>query len=133
MEVRVRMFKKASLLALFWLIFCSHIVLAQVTTATISGTVRDETNAVLPGGTVTLKNLDTEITRTVITDDQGYYRASNLALGNYEVQAELPGFQTGVRTGIGLTLGRHAVVDITLTVGELTERVIVEGEAPLVE
>ena len=73
---------------------------AQVTTAIILGTVSDETGGVLPGVTATLTNTDTGITRTVITGDEGTYRAPNLTLGNYEVQAELTGFQTGVRSGI---------------------------------
>ena len=54
-------------------------------------------------------------------------------VGSYEVSASLPGFQTVVRSGITLTIGREAVVDITLSVGEITERVNVIGEAPRVE
>ncbi|MBI3940424.1 MAG: TonB-dependent receptor [Acidobacteria bacterium] len=67
------------------------------------------------------------------TCDEGRYRAPNLALGSYEVQAQLAGFRTGVRSGITLTVGREAIVEITLGVGELTEKVVVSGEAPLVE
>ncbi|MBI4465096.1 MAG: TonB-dependent receptor, partial [Acidobacteria bacterium] len=63
----------------------------------------------------------------------GRYRAPNLALGPYEVQAELAGFQTGVRSGIKLTVGREAIVDFTLKVGEISERITVVGEAPLVD
>jgi outer membrane receptor for ferrienterochelin and colicin len=54
-------------------------------------------------------------------------------LGNYEVEAGLAGFQTSVRSGIQLTVGREAVVDIRLSIGEISERVVVEGEAALVE
>ncbi|MBI4482472.1 MAG: TonB-dependent receptor [Acidobacteria bacterium] len=107
--------------------------LAQVTTATISGTVRDETGAVLPGVSVTVKNLDTGLARTLTTDEQGRYRAPQLTVGHYQVQAELPGFQVGTRSGITLTVGREAVVDVTLKVGELSEQVTVTGEAPLVD
>lgn len=106
---------------------------AQVTTATISGTVKDETGGVLPGVTLTVKHLDTEIGRTLVTDEGGRYRVPQLALGNYEVQAELPGFRTGVRSGITLAVGQEAVVNFTLNVGEITEKVVVTGEAPLVE
>lgn len=114
-------------------ILSAGFVLAQVTTATISGTIKDTTGAMLPGATVTIKNLNTGITRTLIADDQGRYYAPNLALGNYEVQASLAGFQTEVRSGITLTIGREAVVDFTLRVGEITEKVVVTGEAPLVQ
>ena len=72
--------------------FCSSIVLAQVTTAIISGTVTDDTKAVLPGVAVAVRNLDTGQTRATITDDGGRYRLHELALGNYEIQAELTGF-----------------------------------------
>ncbi|MBI2822069.1 MAG: carboxypeptidase regulatory-like domain-containing protein, partial [Acidobacteria bacterium] len=106
---------------------------AQVTTATVSGTVRDDTGAVLPGVTVTLKNVATGIARTVLTGDDGRYTAPNLPLGNTEIEASLEGFQTGVRSGIALTVGREAVVDFTLKIGEISEKVTVTGEAPLVE
>ena len=106
---------------------------AQMTTATLLGTVQDETGGVLPGASVTVVNLDTGITRTVLTDDEGRYRAASLSLGNYEVRAELVGFNTAVRTGIRLTVGREAIVDLTMRVGEVTEEVIVTGDAPLVD
>jgi hypothetical protein len=106
---------------------------AQVTTASILGTVQDETKAVLPGATVTITNVETGVSRTAITDEQGRYAARQLTLGEYQVQAELQGFQKMLRQGIRLTLGREAVVDLTLHVGELTENVVVSGEAPLIE
>jgi hypothetical protein len=106
---------------------------AQETTGTISGTITDETGAVLPGVDMTVLNTNTGISRSVISDDEGRYNATSLSLGEYEVQAALAGFQTGVRTGIGLTVGRVAIVDIQLSIGSISERVIVEGEAPLVE
>ncbi len=106
---------------------------AQVTTGTILGTVRDETDAILPGATVTIKNLDTGISRTAVTDEQGRYQATHLSLGNYEVSASLGGFQSVIRSGIQLTVGRTAVVDFVLKVGEITERIVVTGEASLVE
>ncbi|MEE8350519.1 MAG: TonB-dependent receptor [Acidobacteriota bacterium] len=106
---------------------------AQVTTGNISGTISDETSGVLPGVEVTLTNTDTSISRHVVSDDEGRYRASNLTLGSYAVQAELAGFQTSVRSGITLTVGSEALVDLTLSVGEITERVVVEGQAPMIE
>lgn len=126
------MFAKLSLGFSFLLLFSSQIS-AQVTTATIVGTVRDETGAVLPGVTITVKNLETGIVRTLISDDGGRYRAPALQPGGYELRAELAGFQVGVRRGITLAVGQEAVVDIVLKVGELTEEVVVIGEAPLVD
>jgi len=112
---------------------CAGLALAQVTTGTISGTVRDETGAVLPGVTINAVNTDTGVARTVISDDEGRYHAVNLAVGPYEIRAELTGFQSSLRSGVQLTIGREAVVDFALRVGEISETIEVTGEAPLVE
>ena len=102
-------------------------------TATILGTVHDSTGAVIPGAAVTIRNADTGISRTVTTDASGRYRAPQLGLGNYEITAESTGFQSIVRSGVTLTVGREATVDFTLQVGAVAERITVTGEAPLVE
>ena len=114
-------------------IVASDALLAQGRTASISGNIMDESGAVLPGVTVTVTNLDTGISRSLVTDDTGRYRAPELELGNYGVKAELAGFQTTIRSGIELTVGRSAVVDIFLKVGEVSEEITVSGEAALVE
>ena len=113
--------------------FSFSLAAAQVTTGDLLGTVSDATGAVLPGVEVTVTHVDTGISRTFITGDEGRYTVSNLSLGDYELVASLPGFQTAVRDGINLNIGRRAVVDFTLNIGEITERVTVTGEAPLVE
>ncbi|MBI4459814.1 MAG: TonB-dependent receptor [Acidobacteria bacterium] len=110
-----------------------QVAAAQVTTGTILGTVRDASGAVIPGATVSVRNVDTGITRTVTTDAAGRYRAPQLGLGNYELAAESAGFQTSVRSGITLTVGREATVDFSMQVGAVAERITVTGEAPLVE
>ena len=102
------------------LVFTS-LAFAQITTGTISGTVTDSTGAVVPGVNVTLKSVEKGITRTVRTDEGGRYRAPELALGSYEISAEASGFETVVRSGITLTVGREAVVDFTLQVGTITD------------
>ncbi|MGH9347378.1 MAG: TonB-dependent receptor domain-containing protein [Vicinamibacterales bacterium] len=108
-------------------------LLGQVTGGEIVGTITDESGAVLPGGSVTVRNLDTGLTRNVVAMDSGRYRVPNLPIGTYEVQAELSGFRTAIRRGIQLTVGRGATVDLTLAVGEVTEDIVVTGDAPLVE
>ena len=125
------MIRRVTILIL-WLAFVSHGAFAQTTTGTISGVVRDETGGVLPGVTVAIKHVDTGSTRTLVTDDHGAYRAPNLSLGAYQLEAALAGFQTATRTGIELTIGRAAVVDFTLTIGDITEMVQVTSEAALV-
>jgi carboxypeptidase family protein len=102
-------------------------------TGTILGTVKDQSGAVLPGANITIKNVETGISRTAVSGSRGEYRVPALNVGTYEVQAEMQGFQTGVRQGITLTVGREAVIDFSLTVGNVTEQVTVTGEAPLIE
>ncbi|PYS00021.1 MAG: hypothetical protein DMG16_16570 [Acidobacteria bacterium] len=113
--------------------FSAQLASAQVNTATVSGTVHDESGAVLPGATVTIQNQDTGISRTVTTNETGRYVAPALSLGNYQVSVQLAGFQNQVRSGIVLTVGREAVVDFRLGVGAVTQTIEVRGEAPLVE
>src|SRR5438876_3397141 len=92
------------------LILLPAVLIAQVITGTILGTVTDPSGAPLPGVTVTVKNLDTGQSRSILTDASGNYRALGLSLGAYEVRAELEGFQTMLRKGNTLTVGREAVV-----------------------
>jgi len=126
---RLKLWAKTFVLGFFF----GAIAVAQVTTGTISGKVSDFTGAVLPGITVSLKSVEKGISRTVSTDEGGRYRVPELALGSYVVTAEAAGFQTVIRSGITLTVGREAVVDFTLQVGAIAERITVTGEAPLVQ
>jgi hypothetical protein len=106
---------------------------AQGTTGTILGVVEDESQAVLLDVTVTATHVETNQSRAAITDGEGRYRLVQLSLGTYEVQAELSGFITKVRRPITLTVGHEAVVDFSLGLGGIEEKVVVTGEAPLVE
>lgn len=106
---------------------------AQLTTGTITGVVNDGTGAVLPGVTVTIDNVGTGASRSLVTDASGRYEAPNLPVGSYTVRAELEGFRTTNRSGITLTVGRTAVVDLELVIGEMTETVTVTGETALLE
>src|SRR3990172_1234078 len=81
---------------------------AQLTAGTISGTVADQSGGAVPGTTITITNVNTGISRTTTTGPTGRYEAPNLPVGNYEVRATMPGFQTSVRAGIELSVGRHA-------------------------
>src|SRR5712691_9673170 len=110
----------------------SGMAAAQVTTGSIIGAVKDSGGAVLPGANIKLMNTETGATRTIITDEFGRYNAAQLPLGAYEISAELPGFQTAVRRGVTLTIGREAAVDFTLQVGSVSQEVTVNAEAALV-
>jgi len=106
-------------------------VLAQAT-ALISGTVKDEAGAVVPGVTVRAENLETGMTRVVVSNDTGRYRVVSLSVGDYKVRAELAGFKTETKTGIHLTVGQEGVVNFVLQLGEITEEVTVTGFESLV-
>ena len=116
---------------LLWAFLLPAMALAQVT-ASIVGTVQDTSGAVIPGAALTVKNLETGAARTVTADDRGYYRALSLPVGRYEVAAEKAGFRTEVRTGINLTVGQEAVVNVSLEIGEVQQAVTVTAEAPIV-
>src|SRR5438105_15388898 len=94
-----------------------HLVSAQVTTGTIAGVVQDSSGAVIPGVSVTVKNLDTGITRTLTTDEGCRYTVPDLSLGNYEVEGQLPGSQTERGRGMTLTVRRSAVLTLALEGG----------------
>ena len=125
-------YQRLSLFAVLFVFVCAG-VYAQETTGNISGVVKDETGGVLPGVEVTARNTGTEATRTVISDDEGRYRLVQLAPGDYELRAGLSGFQTAVLQGISLSLAQKAVVAITLSVGSISEQVVVSAEVSLVE
>jgi hypothetical protein len=102
------------------------------TVGSIEGTVTDSSGGTVPGAAVQITNENTGIARSVVTDGEGRYRARDLAIGTYRVEAGLSGFQTVVHRGIMLTIGREAVVNIELKVGGVTDAITVTGDAPLV-
>src|SRR6202165_4612238 len=109
------------------------LVSAQVSSGTVSGVVQDASGSVVTGATVTVRNVDTGTARTLTSDAGGRYIAPDLSLGNYEVQAQHSGFQTEIRSGITLPVGREAAVNLALKVGQVSERVTITEAAPLVE
>ena len=123
----------ASVLALVGLIAlgsCS--AFAQGFAATIAGTVTDTSGAVLPGTRVTVRHLETGLTRAVEVDAGGNYSIPSLPVGAYELVAEKMGFQQEVRRGVNLVVAQEAVVDFTLQVGSIAQQVTVTEAAPLI-
>ncbi|PYS31445.1 MAG: hypothetical protein DMG11_01330 [Acidobacteria bacterium] len=107
-------------------------VFAQTSTATILGVVKDTSGALIPGVSITVKHVDTGLTRNAITNERGGYSVPLLPVGAYEITTTMPGFKQAVRSGINLVVGQEAVVDLTLEVGAAAEQVTVTEEAPLV-
>jgi hypothetical protein len=121
------------LAALVLLIFLSTFhVFGQFTTASLAGTVRDSTGAVVPEAAVTVRNVGTGFTQSAASDEAGAFLFSRLPIGNYELRVEKPGFSAYVQSGIQLTVDRVASQSVILQVGQVTEQVTVQAEAELV-
>ena len=104
-----------------------------VATARISGTLTDQSGAVLAGAAVQAKNLSTDNSRWTVTDSEGRFVIADLAIGSYDVRASNPGFDSVVRSAIVLTVGADLVVDFNLKVGQARENVIVNAQVSRVE
>ena len=104
---------------------------AQVS-AILSGTVTDPSGAAIPRRPVTAKNVDTGAVRSTVTDAEGHYQFFSLPVGQYEIRGAKAGFTEEVRTGVHLVVGQSATVDMDLPVGESSQQVTVNGDAPLV-
>jgi hypothetical protein len=103
---------------------------AQVTSATIVGTVTDPSSANVSGAQVTARNVDTGLTRTVNSGDDGTYRLEFLPVGNYVVEVTTTGFKKAYLNGIVLQVNDTIRVDVALTVGQVTETVTISEAAP---
>ncbi len=106
---------------------------AQQATAQITGTVRDASHAIVVGAKVTLRNTDTNIARTLMSDKDGGYLFTLVPIGNYEVSVERTGFNKYVRTGITLEINQNAHLDVELKVGATNQVVEVSGDVTQVD
>src|SRR5687768_10232662 len=121
------------LLPFLLLLIVSVSALAQVTTSTLVGIVRDTSNAVIPGATVVATHEGTGVAREGVTDANGEFVFSALPNGPYTVRVELTGFKTLQNQGMLLGAGQTVRRTFTLEVGALAETVTVAGDAPLIE
>lgn len=106
---------------------------AQNVGGSIQGTVADSSGAPVPGVTVVVRNLATGSTREFMTDAEGRYHVPLLPPGEYQIRAALAGFQTVDRSGIRLTVGQDAVINLTLGVGAIKEEISVRADAPRID
>jgi len=110
-----------------------QMMFGQTSTSIISGTVTDTSGAVVAGAKVEVKNVGTGNVVALTSDAQGRYRAPDVLIGDYEVQASQSGFQTVVRKGISTTVGGEAIVDIALPVGQSQQVVTVDAQVSQVD
>jgi len=127
-----------------WLILCGVVLISlaranaafpqSVSSGTIEGTVRDQSNSVLPGVTITATSPQLQVGQLVqVADSSGNYKFVDLPAGTYRLKAELQGFSISVRDDLRLTVGFNARVDFTLKVGAVEESVTVSGQSPVVD
>ncbi len=123
-----------------WVVVCMALSLAPhaFTQATISfaqlnGTVKDTSGRIIAGASVTVRDLATNQTVSTTSNASGFYLAPNLPPGNYELTVQEAGFAKYVHTGIPLTVGQTATVDVTMKVAATTEVVNVTTQAPPIE
>ncbi len=103
------------------------------TTARVTGTVTDQSGAVLPGATVTIREADTNATRTITTLDNGDYALTQLTPGKYNLTVDKQGFESYQQTGIVLVIGQVAEINVQMQVGSQAQRVTVTSSAPVIQ
>jgi hypothetical protein len=115
------------------MVLLSSVLLSQGSSGRILGSVTDQSGAVIPGVSVTIRDIDRGTSRTLTTDEAGVYNAPNLLPGNYSIRVELAGFATVERQNVRLEVAQDIRIDVSLKPGQQTELVQVQAESPLVE
>jgi len=130
----MRVSAKSLVTLAFLLLLAPALAFAQAGGASLAGTVKDASGAVLPGVTVEASSPAlTEKTRSAVTDGSGQYRIIDLPPGTYTLTATLPGFNTVQRTDLVLSGSVTMTIAIDMKVGALQETITVTGEAPVVD
>ncbi len=121
------------LCALFILVAGCALARGQGATAQISGTVTDQSGAVLPGVEITATQTETGVSRNTVSNETGLYVLPNLPVGPYRLEAALSGFRSFVQSGIVLQVNSNPAINIVLRVGQVAETVEVQANATMVE
>src|SRR5262245_8235839 len=104
---------------------------AQAVYGSISGTIKDNTGGVLPGVTVRITSIERQTADEVISNDSGFYMKDRLLPGTFEVRAELSGFKQPIFANVIVNVDTNTTLNITMTLGEVSEQVTVLGVSPL--
>lgn len=121
------------LLGVLGLFLCGFNAFAQLVSGTITGTVVDQGDASVPGATVTLVNEGTREVRTVSSNVLGLFNMPAVPPGTYTIRIEMKGFRTSERNGQVVAVGDHVSLGkITLQIGDLTEKIVVQAEGAMV-
>src|SRR5581483_212132 len=106
---------------------------SQALNAQIEGVVTDVSGALVPGAKITATNIETGVTRSVNSEENGVYRLPLLPLGGYRITVEAAGFKRLTREGVTLTTGQTATIDLRLEAGGLTEQITITSDAPIAD
>src|SRR5215471_2575196 len=109
------------------------VVRAQAVKGELLGNVTDQAGLSMPGATVTITEVNTNISYNTVTNESGYYIFSNLKDGTYRVEAELSGFKKVIRQGVQVPVNATVRVDLKMEVGTIEESITVVGETPLLQ
>ena len=116
---------------LVFLLFLASVAFAQSDRGTITGSISDPTNAVIPGASIVATNGETGTRYETISTETGNYTLTQVPPGVYELSVELPGFKKYVRKGINVLVAQTLRLDVSLEVGAATDEVTVNADAPL--
>src|SRR5262245_40590654 len=124
--------RRPSMLAQGLMILCACPVfaLAQAVYGSVFGTITDARGSGVPGATVTITNVGTNVTETVKTDASGYYNRTRLIPGKYRVKVEAGGFKTAVIETVVVSVDTASEAKIVLQPGEISEEITISGSAP---
>jgi hypothetical protein len=138
-----QMFKKSSFAQVTnWLLLIAYMLIISAgasvavnaqTTGTIYGTVMDSRGAAVSGAAVAVTNLETNLSRSTMTGEEGIWSFTLLPVGGYSVSIEATGFKTFVRERVELEVQANVRVDVRLEIGQVTERVVVTAEVPQID
>src|SRR6476646_6845837 len=114
-------------------VFAAAYSFAQFDTATVLGTVRDATGSVIANAKITLRNVNTGVAATAVTNSAGEYEFLTVRIGDYKVTAEAPWLSSAATDTFNVAVNARQRVDLTLQVGATTESITVTGAAAVVE
>jgi len=132
-STRFKVYRLFLLLVLVVAFCMGNPVSAQVTTSSILGSITDTAGAAIQSAAISVRDVDRNLTKKVNSNELGIYRVDFLAPGNYTVSVSAPGFKTSVHSGISLSAGVPATINVELSPGAVTESVQVTSAAPIVE
>src|SRR4029450_4657218 len=115
--------------AVFAFLIATPTASAQVAAGEITGIIQDQNRGAVPGATVTVTNIATNLQRVVASSGDGVYTAASLTPGAYRIEVAISGFKPVRREGVRLSTGEKARIDFDLTIGDIREKVAVVGAA----